>query len=72
MSENFEIPKMPETHEEVIRKRLLTYEAETKPVLNFYAGLVTTVDALQPPVKVLQDIISAIWNAGHEAVASVA
>jgi adenylate kinase len=64
--------RLDDANEEVIRKRLLTYEAETKPVLNFYTGLVTTVDALQPPVKVLQDIISAIWNAGHEAVASVA
>jgi adenylate kinase len=54
--------RLDDANEEVIRKRLLTYEEETKPVLNFYAGLVTTVDALQPPVKVLQDIISAIWN----------
>ena len=64
--------RLDDANEEVIRKRLLTYEAETKPVLNFYTGLVTSVDALQPPVKVLQDIIGAIWNAGHEAVASVA
>ena len=64
--------RLDDANEEVIRKRLLTYEAETKPVLNFYAGLVTTVDALQPPVKVLQDIISAIWNASHESIASVA
>jgi adenylate kinase len=54
--------RLDDANEEVIRKRLLTYEEETKPVLNFYTGLVTTVDALQPPVKVLQDIISAIWN----------
>ena len=64
--------RLDDANEEVIRKRLLTYEEETKPVLNFYAGLVTTIDALQPPVKVLQDIISAIWNAGHESIASVA
>ena len=64
--------RLDDANEEVIRKRLLTYEAETKPVLNFYAGLVTTVDALQPPVKVLQDIISAIWSASHAAIASVA
>ena len=64
--------RLDDANEEVIRKRLLTYEEETKPVLNFYAGLVTTIDALQPPVKVLQDIISAIWNASHKPIASVA
>ena len=46
----------------MIRKRLATYEEETKPVLDYYSSLVTVVDALQPPVKVLQDIIGVIWN----------
>src|SRR6202049_1418436 len=44
-------------NEDVIRKRLSTYEGETKPVLDFYSGLVTNIDALQPPVKVLKDIL---------------
>ena len=52
-----------------VQPRLLTYEEETKPVLNFYNGLVTTVDALQPPVKVLQDIISIIWNGRNGSIA---
>jgi len=54
--------RLDDANEEVIRKRLATFEAETKPVLNFYSGLVTVVDALQPPVKVLQDILTVIWN----------
>jgi hypothetical protein len=31
-------------------------------VLDFYSSRVTDVDALQPPVKVLQDILEVIWN----------
>jgi adenylate kinase len=54
--------RLDDASEEVIRKRLATYEAETKPVLDFYSGLVTEIDALQPPVKVLHDILVVIWN----------
>jgi adenylate kinase len=61
--------RLDDANEEVIRKRLLTYEEETKPVLDFYNGSVTMIDALQPPVKVLQDIIGAIWNARNGSIA---
>ena len=54
--------RFDDASEEVIRKRLATFDEETKPVLNYYSSLVTAIDALQPPVKVLQDIISVIWN----------
>jgi len=54
--------RLDDASEEVIRKRLATFEEETKPVLNFYSSLVTDVDALQPPVKVLQDILGVIWD----------
>ena len=54
--------RFDDASEEVIRKRLATFEEETKPVLDFYSSLVTSVDALQPPVKVLQDILEVIWN----------
>jgi adenylate kinase len=54
--------RFDDASEEVILKRLATYEEETKPVLNFYSSLVTAVDALQPPVKVLKDILEVIWN----------
>ena len=62
--------RLDDANEEVIRKRLLTYEEETKPVLGFYEGLVTTIDALQPPVKVLNDIINVIWNSRNGAITS--
>ena len=54
--------RLDDASEEVIRKRLATFEEETRPVLNFYSSLVTDVDALQPPVKVLQDILGVIWD----------
>ena len=54
--------RLDDASEEVIRKRLACYEEETKPVLNFYSDVVTEIDALQPPVKVLQDILAVIWN----------
>ncbi|HEY1476467.1 MAG TPA: nucleoside monophosphate kinase [Chthoniobacterales bacterium] len=54
--------RLDDASEEVIRKRLACYEEETKPVLNFYSDGVTEIDALQPPVKVLQDILVVIWN----------
>jgi adenylate kinase len=54
--------RFDDASEEVILKRLATYEEETKPVLDFYSSRVTDVDALQPPVKVLQDILEVIWN----------
>jgi adenylate kinase len=59
--------RLDDANEEVIRKRLALYEEETKPVLQFYSGLVTVIDALQPPVKVLQDILAVIWST-HDAV----
>ena len=59
--------RLDDANEEVIRERLATYEEETRPVLEFYSGLVTNIDALQPPVKVLLDIIGVIWST-HDAV----
>jgi adenylate kinase len=53
--------RLDDANEVVIRERLATYERETKPVLDFYQDKVTTIDALQPPVKVLHDVIETIW-----------
>jgi adenylate kinase len=61
--------RLDDANEEVIRKRLATYEIETKPVLEYYGSLVTTVNALQPPVKVLKDILNVIWNLEHKEAA---
>jgi len=59
--------RLDDANEQVIRKRLATYEAQTRPVLEYYTGAVTEIDALQPPVKVLQDILAVIWSM-HETV----
>lgn len=45
----------------VIERRIAAYEAETKPVLEFYGEhLRTDIDATQQPVKVMHDILSKI------------
>lgn len=47
--------------EKIIRERFATYDRQTKPLLDFYgASLVKTVDALQSPIKVLQDVLAII------------
>lgn len=60
--------RLDDVNEEVIHKRLATYEAETKPVLEHYKDFVATIDALQPPVKVLQDILDVIWASRSESL----
>ncbi len=53
--------RMDDASDRVIQQRIATYEAETKPILEYYSdGLVTDIDATQPPVEVLNDIISKI------------
>jgi adenylate kinase len=54
--------RLDDANETVIRRRLETYESETKPVLDFYRDKLTTIDATQPPVKVVNDITTVIWN----------
>jgi len=57
--------RFDDANEETIRRRLATYDAESKPVLEFYGPqMVKDIDATQPPVKVLQDILFAI-NSGN-------
>ena len=53
--------RFDDANEEVILKRLATYDAESKPLLDFYGtDLIHDIDAQQPPVKVTFDILSAI------------
>lgn len=53
--------RIDDASDRVIQQRIATYEGETKPILDFYSeALVTNIDATQPPVKVLNDIISKI------------
>ena len=50
--------RLDDANIEVIRQRLVTYEAETKPLLNFYGPeLVHKIEADQSPAKVLGDIL---------------
>src|SRR6266508_2026132 len=53
--------RLDDANEQVIQRRLETYEQESKPVLSYYSkGLVTVVDATQPPAKVLLDILKSV------------
>ena len=59
--------RLDDANEEVIRRRLATYELESKPVLSYYGDkMIETVDATQPPAKVLLDILSSMTNGIHE------
>ena len=52
---------MDDASDRVIDQRIATYEAETKPILEYYStDIVTTIDASQPPVKVLAEMIHII------------
>lgn len=47
----------------VIQQRFRTYEEETKPILEYYAGeKVVDVDATQAPAKVLYDMLGEIMK----------
>jgi adenylate kinase len=53
--------RLDDANMEVIRNRLKTYERESKPVLDFYDKKVRhNINADQPPVKVLFDILRHI------------
>lgn len=53
--------RIDDASDRVIQQRIATYEAETKPILDYFSpALVTEIDATQPPVKVLSDIVSKI------------
>ena len=55
--------RFDDANEETIRRRLQTYEAESKPLLDFYGPKIAhTVDALQPPVHVVRDIVGRICS----------
>jgi adenylate kinase len=45
----------------VIRKRLEVFEAESKPLLDFYGpDLLRTIDAAQTPLQVFRDVLRAV------------
>jgi len=55
--------RFDDANESVIQNRFVTYEEETKPILEHYAGdRVLDIDASQAPAKVLYDILSGIMQ----------
>lgn len=53
--------RLDDANLDVIRRRLKTYEKETKPVINFYGRkLVHRINTDQPPVKTLFDILKHV------------
>ena len=55
--------RIDDASDRVIDQRIATYEAETKPILEFYPDeIITTIDATQPPVKVLAEMIDRITS----------
>jgi adenylate kinase len=58
--------RLDDANEEVIRKRLDTYDAQSKPLLDHYAPeLIKHVDATQPPMRVLYEILGTILENPH-------
>ena len=52
--------RFDDANEQVIRKRLETYEAESKPLLEYYDDpLIHTIDALESPARVMLEILQA-------------
>src|ERR1041385_5497923 len=58
--------RLDDANEEVIKRRLATYEAESKPVLDHYKDRVQVVDATEPPARVLFHILGTVSNGEHE------
>jgi adenylate kinase len=55
--------RFDDANEAVIQQRFATYEEETKPILDFYAGdRIVDIDASQPPAKVLYDILAGVMT----------
>jgi adenylate kinase len=55
--------RIDDASDKVIQQRIATYEAETKPILEYYsADKVFDIDATQAPVKVLRDIVDRVTS----------
>jgi len=60
--------RLDDANEEVIQRRLETYETESKPVLDYYRDRVQMIDATEPPARVLYNILTTVANGEHAAV----
>lgn len=55
--------RFDDANEAVIQQRFATYEAETKPILDYYQGdRIVDIDASQAPAKVLYDILAGVMT----------
>ena len=65
--------RLDDANEEVIQRRLALYEMESKPVLGYYGpDRITSIDATEPPAKVLLHILESVndgVNGAHESAA---
>jgi adenylate kinase len=65
--------RLDDANDEVIKRRLATYEEESKPVLQYYSkDRITCIDASEPPAKVLMHILESVndgVNGAHEPAA---
>jgi adenylate kinase len=65
--------RLDDANEEVIQRRLATYESESKPVLGYYGQeRITCIDATESPAKVLMHILESLTdgeNGAHESAA---
>lgn len=53
--------RVDDAHEDIIRKRFVVYEAETRPVLEYYPPrLITEVDAIGSPAEVLLKVLQCV------------
>jgi adenylate kinase len=53
--------RLDDASDTVIDQRIATYEAETKPILSYYPEeRIMTIDATQPPVKVVSEMVGRI------------
>ena len=65
--------RLDDANEEVIKRRLLTYDTESKPVLEYYRDRVQMIDATDSPARVLFNILGTVsdsdGNGTHESKA---
>ncbi len=53
--------RLDDANPAIIRKRLQVFEAESKPVLDFYGpALCSIIDSAQTPIKVLRDMLQVV------------
>ncbi len=65
--------RFDDANDEVIRRRLQTYDAESKPVLEFYGfALLKEIDATQSPLKVAVELLETIDTEACVPVSSTA